>query len=130
MSEPNAGSDAFGLQTTAKKDSDGGYIINGSKSWISNSGEADTFLVFANVDPSKGYKGITCFVMSKDMGVQIAKREKKVRNAILVIETRNLHYSWVSGPRPLVSWLSTTSKYLKRTLSERSARATRSPSRS
>lgn len=45
--------------------------------WISNSAEADTFLVFANVDPSKGYKGITCFVMSKDMGVQIAKREKK-----------------------------------------------------
>jgi len=47
-------------------------------SWISNSGEADTFLVFANVDPSKGYKGITCFVMNKDEGVQIAKREKKV----------------------------------------------------
>ncbi|KAI9634718.1 putative acyl-CoA oxidase [Dioszegia hungarica] len=78
LSEPNAGSDAFGLQTTAKKDSDGGYILNGSKSWISNSAEADTFLVFANVDPSKGYKGITCFVMSKDMGVQIAKREKKL----------------------------------------------------
>jgi alkylation response protein AidB-like acyl-CoA dehydrogenase len=47
-------------------------------SWISNSAEADTFLVFANVDPSKGYKGITCFVMSKDMGVEIAKKEKKV----------------------------------------------------
>ena len=46
--------------------------------WISNSAEADTFLVFANVDPSKGYKGITCFVMSKDQGVQIAKKEKKV----------------------------------------------------
>jgi short/branched chain acyl-CoA dehydrogenase len=36
--------------------------------------------VFANVDPSKGYKGITCFVISKDMGVQIAKKEKKVGN--------------------------------------------------
>lgn len=78
LSEPNAGSDAFGLQTSAKKDSDGGYILNGSKAWISNSGEADTFLVFANVDPSAGYKGITCFVMSKDMGVQIAKKEKKL----------------------------------------------------
>ncbi|ORX37224.1 acyl-CoA dehydrogenase/oxidase [Kockovaella imperatae] len=77
LSEPNAGSDAFGLQTTAKEDGDH-YIINGSKAWISNSGEADTFLVFANVDPSKGYKGITCFVMSKDMGVQIAKKEKKL----------------------------------------------------
>lgn len=59
-------------------------------SWISNSGEADTFLVspgnpaqltnqvFANVDPSKGYKGITCFIMSKDQGVEIAKKESKV----------------------------------------------------
>jgi len=77
LSEPNAGSDAFGLQTTAKKDGDH-YILNGSKSWISNSGEADTFLVFANVDPSKGYKGITCFVLSKDMGVEIAKKESKL----------------------------------------------------
>lgn len=46
--------------------------------WISNSAEAETFLVFANVDPSKGYKGITCFIMSKDMGVEIAKKEAKV----------------------------------------------------
>ena len=46
--------------------------------WITNSYEADTFLVFANVDPSKGYKGITCFIVEKNMGVQIAKKEKKV----------------------------------------------------
>ena len=46
--------------------------------WISNSYEADTFLVFANVDPSKGYKGITCFIVEKDWGVQVAKKEKKV----------------------------------------------------
>lgn len=77
LSEPNAGSDAFGLQTTAKKDGDS-YILNGSKAWISNSGEAETFLVFANVDPSKGYKGITCFILSKDMGVEIAKKEAKL----------------------------------------------------
>ncbi|TYJ58309.1 hypothetical protein B9479_000854 [Cryptococcus floricola] len=79
LSEANAGSDAFGLQTTAKLDSSGDfYVLNGSKMWISNSGEAETFLVFANVDPSKGYKGITCFIMSKDMGVEIAKKEKKL----------------------------------------------------
>ncbi|ODN93404.1 acyl-CoA oxidase [Cryptococcus wingfieldii CBS 7118] len=79
LSEANSGSDAFGLQTTAKLDSSGDfYVLNGSKMWISNSGEADTFLVFANVDPSKGYKGITCFIMSKDMGVEIAKKEKKL----------------------------------------------------
>ena len=46
--------------------------------WITNSYEAETFLVFANVDPSKGYKGITCFIVEKGMGVQIAKKEKKV----------------------------------------------------
>ena len=46
--------------------------------WITNSGEAEIFLVFANVDKSKGYKGITCFIVEKDMGVQIAKKEKKV----------------------------------------------------
>nr|XP_019004028.1 acyl-CoA oxidase [Kwoniella mangroviensis CBS 8507]OCF67489.1 acyl-CoA oxidase [Kwoniella mangroviensis CBS 8507] len=79
LSEPASGSDAFALQTTAKLDSSGDfYTLNGSKMWISNSAEADTFLVFANVDPSKGYKGITCFVMSKDMGVEIAKKEKKL----------------------------------------------------
>ena len=46
--------------------------------WITNSYEAEIFLVFANVDPSKGYKGITCFVVEKDMGVKIAKKEIKV----------------------------------------------------
>ncbi|OXC69975.1 hypothetical protein AYX13_01319 [Cryptococcus neoformans] len=79
LSEANAGSDAFGLQTTAKLDSSGDfYVLNGGKMWISNSAEAETFLVFANVDPSKGYKGITCFIMSKDMGVEIAKKEAKL----------------------------------------------------
>lgn len=47
--------------------------------WITNSAEAGIFLVFANVDPSKGYKGITCFALDKEMGVTIAKKEKKVR---------------------------------------------------
>ncbi|KAJ2988401.1 hypothetical protein HDV02_005602, partial [Globomyces sp. JEL0801] len=46
--------------------------------WITNSYEADTFLVFANVDPSKGYKGITCFIVEKDMGIKVAKKEKKL----------------------------------------------------
>lgn len=46
--------------------------------WITNSAEAELFLVFANVDPSKGYKGITCFLVEKDSGVQIAKKEMKL----------------------------------------------------
>ncbi|KAI9274179.1 acyl-CoA dehydrogenase/oxidase [Sporodiniella umbellata] len=77
LSESGSGSDAFALQTRAVEKDDH-YVLNGSKMWITNSGEADIFLVFANVDPSKGYKGITCFVVTKDMGVQIAKKESKL----------------------------------------------------
>jgi short/branched chain acyl-CoA dehydrogenase len=47
--------------------------------WITNSYEAEIFLIFANVDPSKGYKGITCFVATKDMeGLKVAKKEQKL----------------------------------------------------
>lgn len=77
LSETASGSDAFALQTRATKDGDH-WIINGSKMWITNSHEAEVFLIFANIDPSKGYKGITCFVATKDMGIQIAKKEQKL----------------------------------------------------
>jgi hypothetical protein len=77
LSEAASGSDAFALQTRARKDGDN-WIINGSKMWITNSYEAEVFLIFANIDPSKGYKGITCFLATKDMGVQIAKKEQKL----------------------------------------------------
>ena len=77
LSEPASGSDAFALQTRAKKDGNH-WIINGSKMWITNSYEAEIFLIFANVDPSKGYKGVTCFIATKDMGIQIAKKEQKL----------------------------------------------------
>ncbi|KAJ9108103.1 hypothetical protein QFC19_002568 [Naganishia cerealis] len=86
LSEPASGSDAFALQTTAKLDASGDYyLLNGSKMWITNSAEAGIFLVFANVDPSKGYKGITCFAVEKEMGVVIAKKEKKVRDFALFV---------------------------------------------
>ncbi|KAH9971674.1 mitochondrial acyl-CoA dehydrogenase [Lactifluus volemus] len=77
LSEPASGSDAFALQTRATKDGDN-WTINGSKMWITNSYEAEVFLIFANIDPSKGYKGITCFIATKDMGIQIAKKEQKL----------------------------------------------------
>ncbi|ETW84613.1 hypothetical protein HETIRDRAFT_314566 [Heterobasidion irregulare TC 32-1] len=77
LSEPASGSDAFALQTRARKEGDH-WIINGSKMWITNSYEAEIFLIFANIDPTKGYKGITCFVATKDMGIQIAKKEQKL----------------------------------------------------
>jgi short/branched chain acyl-CoA dehydrogenase len=78
LSETGSGSDAFALATKAKKDGDH-YIINGSKSWITNSAEAGLFVVFANLNPEKGYKGITAFVVEKGTpGFSIAKKEKKL----------------------------------------------------
>jgi short/branched chain acyl-CoA dehydrogenase len=78
LSEPVSGSDAFALATKATR-TDNGYKINGSKMWITNSMEADFFIVFANLDPSKKYKGITAFVVDKGTpGFSIAKKEKKL----------------------------------------------------
>ncbi|KAL8871912.1 MAG: hypothetical protein Q9174_002358 [Haloplaca sp. 1 TL-2023] len=78
LSEPASGSDAFALRTRAEKTADG-YRINGSKMWITNSIEANFFIVFANLDPSRGYKGITAFVVEKsNKGFSIAKKEKKL----------------------------------------------------
>ena len=80
LSEPASGSDAFALLTKATEtDGGGGYKINGSKMWITNAMESGIFIVFANLDPSKGYKGITAFVVEKGMpGFSIAKKEKKL----------------------------------------------------
>lgn len=78
LSEPISGSDAFALATKAEKTASG-YKISGSKMWITNSVEAEFFIVFANLDPKKGYKGITAFVVEKQMkGFSIAKKEKKL----------------------------------------------------
>lgn len=66
LTEPNAGTDASGVQTTADKDGDD-YIINGTKIFTTNSGFADTFIVFALTDKSKGPKGMSAFILDKDM---------------------------------------------------------------
>ncbi|KAG5977803.1 hypothetical protein E4U55_006547 [Claviceps digitariae] len=82
LSEPVSGSDAFALATRAEEIPDsegGGYKINGSKMWITNANEAGLFIVFANLDPSKGYRGITAFIVEKSTpGFAIAKKEKKL----------------------------------------------------
>jgi short-chain 2-methylacyl-CoA dehydrogenase len=78
LSESGSGSDAFALKTRAMK-TENGYKISGSKMWITNSMEAGIFIVFANLDPDKGYKGITAFIVEKeDEGFSIAKKEKKL----------------------------------------------------
>lgn len=78
LSEPNAGSDAFALTTKAEDKGDH-WLINGQKMWITNSGEAGLFLIFATVDASLGYKGITCFVADRDTpGLEVGKKEDKL----------------------------------------------------
>ena len=80
LSEAGSGSDAFAMKTTAEKSADGSYFtINGSKLWISNAREAGVFLVFANVDPSKGYKGITAFMVDAESeGLEVGSPENKL----------------------------------------------------
>lgn len=96
LSEPSAGSDAFALKTTARKD--GNYfILNGTKCWISNSDLAGVFLIFANADPAKGYKGITCFIVDRDMeGFTVGKKESKL--GICASGTCTLHLDNVRVP--------------------------------
>lgn len=78
LSEAGSGSDAFALSTRAEDKGDH-YVINGSKAWITNSHEAGIYLVMANVDPSKGYRGITCFLVTEDMaGIEVGKKENKL----------------------------------------------------
>ncbi len=78
LSEAGSGSDAFALMTRALADG-GGYRISGRKLWITNAAEADIFLVFATLDPSAGYRGITCFLIERGMnGFQVGKKEDKL----------------------------------------------------
>jgi len=78
LSEAGSGSDAFSLATQARQDGDH-YILNGRKLWISNAAEAGLFVVFANVNPAAGYKGITAFVIERDTpGFQVGKKEDKL----------------------------------------------------
>jgi alkylation response protein AidB-like acyl-CoA dehydrogenase len=78
LSEASSGSDAFSLKTQARPDGDS-YVLNGRKLWISNAAEADLFIVFATVDTSAGYKGITAFIIERGTpGFQVGKKEDKL----------------------------------------------------
>ncbi|MCH2108344.1 MAG: acyl-CoA dehydrogenase family protein [Polyangiaceae bacterium] len=78
LSEAASGSDAFALKSTAKKTATG-WRLNGSKLWITNGGEADLFIIFANADPEAGYRGISAFLVERGTpGFQIEKKEDKL----------------------------------------------------
>jgi alkylation response protein AidB-like acyl-CoA dehydrogenase len=78
LSEASSGSDAFALKLRAEKQGDR-YVLNGRKLWITNAAESSLFVVFANVDPSLGYKGVTAFIVERGFaGFGVGKKEDKL----------------------------------------------------
>jgi alkylation response protein AidB-like acyl-CoA dehydrogenase len=78
LSEAGSGSDAFALSTRATAAGDG-YRLTGRKLWITNGAEAELYIVFANIDPEAGYRGITAFVVERGMsGFSVGKKEDKL----------------------------------------------------
>lgn len=78
LSEAGSGSDAFALATHARAEGDD-YVLNGRKLWITNAAESGVFVVFANIDPPAGYKGITGFAVDRTLpGFSIGRKEDKL----------------------------------------------------
>jgi acyl-CoA dehydrogenase len=77
LTEPGAGSDVSGMRTRAVKRGDK-YVINGSKTFITNGGYADWYTVYAKTDPEAGHRGISAFVVPRDAGVVVDKHEDKM----------------------------------------------------
>jgi len=91
LTEAEAGSDATGMRTVAVKDGDY-YILNGTKCFITNGGDAETYTVFAKTNPSRGARGISCFILEKGMpGFEFGKKEKKM--GIKASSTRELVFN-------------------------------------
>jgi alkylation response protein AidB-like acyl-CoA dehydrogenase len=86
LSEAGSGSDAFALATRARRDTasatqggDGDFVLNGRKLWITNGNEADIFIVFANLNPEAGYRGITAFIVERGFaGFTVGRKEDKL----------------------------------------------------
>jgi butyryl-CoA dehydrogenase/short/branched chain acyl-CoA dehydrogenase len=102
LSEPQSGSDAFALATRAVAEGDG-YRLSGRKLWITNAAEADVFVIFATIDRSAGYRGITCFLVERGMpGFQVGKKEDKLgirasSTCELILEDVRLGHEQVMG---------------------------------
>lgn len=77
LSEADAGSDVASMRCRAERDGDD-YVLNGSKYWITNAGISDIYTVFAKTDPAAGSRGITCFLVEKDWGLEFPKHEDKM----------------------------------------------------
>ena len=79
LTESSAGSDAAGIKSTVVPAEDGGWILNGGKPWITNSGVADYYVILAKTDPEAGNKGISAFIVPKEVeGLTVGKFEDKM----------------------------------------------------
>ena len=97
LSEPEAGSDATSQKTTAFDKGDH-YILNGTKNWITNGGNASVYLVIAQTDPDKGHKGINALIVEKGMdGFEIGPKENKL--GIRGSDTHSLLFTDVKVPK-------------------------------
>ncbi|MFH1782735.1 MAG: acyl-CoA dehydrogenase family protein [Candidatus Omnitrophota bacterium] len=97
LTEAGAGSDAAAIQTTAEKKGDH-YVLNGTKQWITNGGEAEVYTVLASVDRSKGARGAACFIVEKGTpGFEFGKKEDKM--GIRASATRELVFTDCNIPK-------------------------------
>src|SRR4030066_824910 len=97
LTEAEAGSDAGNIKTTAKKDGDL-YILNGTKQWISNGGEADIYTIFAMTNPEKGIRGASAIIVEKGTpGFEFGKKENKL--GIRSSATRELIFTDCKVPK-------------------------------
>lgn len=95
LSEPHAGSDAAALSTRAEK-VDGGWVLNGTKAWITSGGEAQLYLVLAKSDRHAGARGITCFLVEKGAdGLSFGKPEEKLGQHAAITTTVTLEGCFV-----------------------------------
>jgi len=103
LSEPGSGSDAFGMATRAEQRGDA-WHLNGRKMWITNGAEAEIYVIFANANPSAGYKGITAFVVERGFpGFSVGKKEDKLgirasSTTELILENVQVPVKNVLGP--------------------------------
>ncbi len=77
LSEPEAGSDVASMKARAVRDGDS-YVLSGMKSWITNAGISDIYIVFAKTDPEAGNRGVSCFVVEREFGLNFGKLEDKM----------------------------------------------------
>ncbi|HSZ37815.1 MAG TPA: acyl-CoA dehydrogenase family protein [Acidimicrobiales bacterium] len=77
LSEPDAGSDVAAMKARAVRDGDV-YVLNGTKYWISNAGISNVYVVFAKTDPDAGARGVTCFLVEEEWGIEVPKHEDKL----------------------------------------------------